>query len=247
MNIIKNSEEVGITYAQKNFIYEVLPEGNKDLIYETAECLADTFLGIQVGDTFISEPVLTSLYISKEVLIEYLIQFLELHAKEGVTIIAKAKESGKIVGALASESYDPEQIIPQYKGKFEKLNKLMELCSYLDNQYSEFFQLQTGKKLQKNEHIHAFMLGVRLENNKKYVGMEMVKLLEKVGKEKGYKSIFAEATNFRSQKLLAMLNWSFPLDNNGYPIIYKYANDPVFKGIPENISLTCDLCYKPLN
>ncbi len=237
----------GTKDAQDNYTYEVLLESDKSLMQEAAECLADTFLGVEIGETFISEPVLTSVHVSKTTLTEFLINFFEIHAKEGLTIIAKDKRSNRIVGVLASELYDPTKIIPTYKGKFKKLNKVIELCDYLGKRYSEFMQLKTKHKLKKDEHIHAFMIGVKLEYNKKYVGMEMLSLLERVGIEKGHISIFAELTNFRSQKLFTMLNWSFPLDNNGDPIVYSYANDPVFKSIPRHISLTCDLCYKLLN
>ncbi|HDR7455016.1 TPA: hypothetical protein QCX53_005146 [Bacillus cereus] len=49
---------------------------------EAAECLADTFLGVEMGEAFILEPVLTSVHVSKTTLTEFLIKFLKYMQKK---------------------------------------------------------------------------------------------------------------------------------------------------------------------
>ncbi|HDR7987293.1 TPA: hypothetical protein QCY63_005673 [Bacillus cereus] len=237
----------GTKDAKENYIYEVLLESDTSLMHEAAECLADTFLGIEIDGNFISEPVLTAVHVTKKTMTEFLIEFFEIHAKEGLTIIAKDKKSNRIVGVFASELYDPTKNFPTYKDKYKELSKIIELCEYFSEKYSEFIQLKTKQKIKKDEHIHAFMIGIKLKYNKKFVALEMLKFLAEIGVEKGYKSIFAELTNIRSQKLFTLEGWSASLDKNGNPIVYTYANDPVFKSIPRHISLTCNLHYKLLD
>lgn len=62
--------------AQNNFVYEVLQESNEDLMYETAECLADVFAGVQVGNTFIVDPVIKALQMTKEIFLEFTAKYL---------------------------------------------------------------------------------------------------------------------------------------------------------------------------
>ncbi|QYR20254.1 hypothetical protein KZ483_20820 [Paenibacillus sp. sptzw28] len=246
-DITRGANLEGASEAQNNFVYEVLPESDKELVSETAECLADTFTGIQVGDAFIVEPLTKALRLSKETLFEFIFEHLKMTAKQGLTIIARDKKTGKVVGATAAESYDPDDMTPPFEGKFEPINNIMNILDFLDRKYVHFLQSTTGKKVQKDEHIHLFMCGVRLEKNKKYVAIEMKKLLERIGKEKGYKSIFTDATNFRSQKLSDLLNYTVPLDEEGNPIVYTYAKDPLFKNIPGHTSHSCKLYYKMLD
>lgn len=242
MHIVELDERVRV--AKNNYIYEVLSESDKDLLYEAAECIADVFVGVQVGDVFIDEPIINVCNITKEIFLDFIVEYLGKIVNQGLSIIVRDKESGEVVGAFAAESYNPEEMIPLFKGKLEPWNKALELCDYLDKKFVKFLQLTTGKKVENDEHIHWFIGGIRLEKNKKYVFIEVAKLLERIGKKKGYKSIFAEITNFRIQNVMNLLNYTTPLDEEGNPIVFTYANDPVFKYIPENISLDCKLVYK---
>lgn len=234
----------GVKYAQNNFIYEVLSETDKDLIYEAAECLSDVFVGVHVGDAFISEPVINALQITKETFLEFTLEYLRNVANQGLTIIARDKESGEVVGVSLAESYDPEEVTPLFKGRFEPWNKAIELCDYLDRSYVKFLKSITGKNVEKNEHIHLFLLGIRLDKKKLYVATEMINVLARTGKSSGFKSIFAETTNYRAQCLADMTGFKVPLDEEGRPIVYTYADDPLFKSIPQHIGIDCKLHYR---
>lgn len=56
---------------------------------EAAEYLADTFLELEISRFFISRLVLNAVQVSKTILIEFLIEFFEIHEKERLTIIPK--------------------------------------------------------------------------------------------------------------------------------------------------------------
>ncbi|MNW08639.1 hypothetical protein D3C71_2054600 [compost metagenome] len=73
----------------------------------------------------------------------------------------------------------------------------------------------------------------------------MIHEILKVGKEKGYIAAFGEATNPRSQKMLAeTFGFEIAKDVNGQPIVTKYKDVEAFKTVPEHIAPECQFMYK---
>ncbi|MDQ0225737.1 hypothetical protein [Metabacillus niabensis] len=242
-----NIDIEGAIIAKKHYVYEVLPASDEELLIEVAECLAKTFSGVKSGNAFIVEPVVLLLKISYETMKEFIFDFLKQTVNQGLTIIAREKCTGKVIGAVAAESFQTIELNPPLlKGDFAPFNKINQITRYLVKKYEQYIYNKLGRKIVKEKHIRIFLTGVMLEKNKKYIAAEMRHLLEEICKNRGYQYIFSTAPNHRSQKMNVRLNYHMPLDCKGVPIAYSYAKDPVLKYLPNELGEDCKLFYKEL-
>lgn len=224
--------------------YEVLTVENKEDLKEAALCLAQTFTGIQVGNSFIREPMSYACNLSTEQFTEFAELYLEAIVPHGLTVVAK-DEDGKIVGVLACEDFNPEEEVPVFDGELEPMNHIIQFLLEIDIKFLEKLESTLNLKVQKEEFVHAFMVGVRLEKDKKHVAVKLFEVLTEVALEKGYKGVFGEATNIRSQKLMFdLLGYYNPTDINGERIALRYDTHSVFETIPYEISEECSLVFK---
>jgi hypothetical protein len=232
--------------VKSQYLYEVLDGKDKDIIHQTAEVLADTFLGVQVGNAYVSEPMMTVAKVPKEAFKNFMVEYLEQIAPQGLTVIARDKETGKVVGSVVSEYYDPEASTIVLEGDMEAMNIVNQTTDNLIARYIDVLK-SNGKVIEKEKFVHLFLVGIRLERDKKYVAYHLVKLLEEIAKEKNCEQIFAYASNFRSQGLFTkLLGYKIPVDNDGNPIVHPYATDSFFKDIPEHIAVEGQIVYKSL-
>lgn len=231
-----------------NYEYGICESTDEQIINEMAECLAETFAGVQVGSTFIKEPMSFAINLTKDSLAEYAVGYIKSISADGLCVYAKDKNSGRVVGALASENFNPEEEPPVLEGALKPINLIFEFLNKLDERFIKTVEIKTGAKIQKNEYVHTLMLGVRTERDKKYIAANMLELLIETAKTKMYKGVFGEPTNFRSQKLISnFFNYYVVKDFENLPISIKYKDDNVFNTIPEDVAIDCCVMYKPLD
>lgn len=229
-----------------NFKYKVLNDTDERLIADTAECLSETFTGIKIGDQLIREPMSHACKLSKDGLIPYVTEYLKHAASQGLCIIAEENNSGKVIGAMLCEDFNPQEEPSIFEGDIENINKIGEFLSELNENFVKTVETKTGKRIEKNEYVHGVMVGVRAEKNKKYIAGDMLKILTEQAKEKNYKGIIVEATNFKSQKFNELFGFYTAKDLENKPITKRYSTNETFRQIPEDIALECKLMIKPL-
>lgn len=232
----------------ENYEYGVCNPWDEKLIKEMAECLAETFTGVQVGSAYIKEPMSIAIHLSKEALAEFVTLYIENVSEAGLCTYAKDKETGKIIGALACENFNPKEEPPILEGNLAPINLITQFLWRLDKKFIETVELKTKTKIQDGEYAHPLMLGVRAEKDKKYIGVNLLSLMLERAKAQGYKGAFGEATNLRSQKLVTeLLGYIVVRDIEDNPIAIRYDDDEIFHTIPEDIATECCLVYKALD
>ncbi|AKN30029.1 hypothetical protein Ccar_03985 [Clostridium carboxidivorans P7] len=232
----------------ENYEYEVCSPNDEKTIVEMAKCLAETFTGVQVGSTFIKEPMSIALNLSKEALTEFVIEYLKYVTEDGLSTYAIDTRTGELVGAIACENFNPKEEPPILKGELKSINGITQFLWQLDKKFIEVVEFKTNQEMKVREYVHPLMLGVRTERDKKYIGASLVQLILDTAKEKGFKGAIVEATNFRSQMLASKLLGFYTIDDiHEKPISIRYEDNEMFNSIPENIASECMLMYKPLD
>lgn len=230
-----------------SYSYEILSSSDEPSITDAAECLAETFIGVKVGDSFVREPMAHAVNLSKETFQIFVEEYIKNVVEQGFCYIARDKETGKVVGALAAEIFNPDDEAPIFEDDLEPMNKIISFLGELDGRFIEAFESKMQQKLMHSDLTHGFMIGVRVEKSKKLIAAELVRMWIEDSSKRGYKGVFVEATNFRSQKLVVdMFDFYVPVGSNNQPIVSKYSDDEIFKIIPEDISTECMILYKNL-
>ena len=225
----------------------VLDASDEVAVMDAAECLAESFTGVQVGDAVIQEPMSVVLGISKEVHQEFTLGYLRNVMDQGFCFIAKDQNTQKVMGVLACEIYNPHEEPPVFDGDLASMNEIIDFLVDLDQRFEAAVQQKLGAPIQDNQFVHMFMIGARTEFDKKYIGEELGKMAIRKAAEQGYKAVFGEVTNFRSQKLAELFGFYIPKDVEHQPIRKMYADDEVFHEIPEDIAVCCSLIYLELD
>ena len=184
-----------------DYEFAVLDSSDESLVMSAAECLAETFTGVQVGEAYIKEPMSLVVQISKEDHQAFTYGYLKSVLDHGFCFIAKDPSTGKVIGAIACEKYDPHEIPPVFEGKLEPMNKIIDFLADLGDRLKETIEWKTGSIIEANQFVHIFMIGIRAEKNKKFVAYELVRMAVKKAEEQGFKALFCEATNIRCQMM----------------------------------------------
>jgi ribosomal protein S18 acetylase RimI-like enzyme len=119
---------------------------------------------------------------------------------EGLTVVARSAESGKMVGALLAE--DSASAAPDgFENLSPKFAPIFDILGRLEAEYSG------GQSRSAGESLHLFLLGVVQE----YAGLGIAKRLvaECLGRggQKGYRLAVTEATNKTSQHVFRKLGF----------------------------------------
>lgn len=113
---------------------------------------------------------------------------------DGLTVIARSKENGKLAGALLADDFvsspevEPALISP-------KLLPIFAMLGALDEQFRE------GKSISRGRYLHLFMLGVDREFGGQGVAQGLVQACLENGRSKGYGTALTEATGRISQHI----------------------------------------------
>lgn len=227
--------------------YGVLDATNEKMMQQAAQVLAETFVGVQVGEATIKEPMIVTSGLSTETWGAFVLDYLKAYAAAGLCMVAIEEETGDVMGVVACDSFDPGEDLPEFTGEFAPLTDVLDFVVDLDHRFVERFEEKTGEPVKKDEFVHLFLIGIRAEKNKKHIGADLTNLLIDIATKKGYKGIFLEATNYRSQRVFGELcGFYVPNGTDGQPIVNFYKDSEVFRVIPEDIAIDCQLMYKPL-
>lgn len=228
---------------------EILDFSDSNLILETAKCLTDTFIGYQTQDQIIREPMCYAIQLNREDFYQFVLEYIQSIVKQGYCFIARDSSTGKVIGVLACEIFDPSnEEIPVFEGSFEPFNHVMELLVDLDSRFLKTLEERTGKKPSNNEYLHAFMIGIKSEQNRKEIALKLVEMALTKAEAQGLKGCFLEATNLKSQMLVKKyFDFYLPTDSENEPILTTYSETDAFSTIPETVAKDCQVLYKALN
>ncbi len=197
---------------KKEISYEVL--GTKDL-EETIACMADVFPR--------AEPMTREVDITSDEFFPFAEIYCEKAIRERLSLVARDKATGNIIGFLISENLtsEPPSGIETINEKFLPIIKLLD-C--LDNNYKESLELN-----QRNI-LRLFMVGV----DKHYEGLNLATtLIEenlKFAELKNYSRAIGEATSSVTQHILRDklgFNEKFAIEYKSY----TYKGEHVFRNM----------------
>lgn len=229
----------------KTYYCEVLQAEDTKAMEETAQIISDVFTGCYVGERYIDEPMITSLGVSNENFKNFNMNFLRHTVSQGLTVIAKDVVTGSVIGATMNEDFNPYEEIPNLEGEDAPYLKLYEFLVDLDAMFLNRIKEVHGEDAKMGEYVHLFLVGVKSEHGKAAILTELIEMAEQVAKDKGYRGLFAEATNYKSQRVLRdMCGYTLP-KYRGKPVSLGYSGYETFSHIPEEISMDCQILYKP--
>ncbi len=125
-------------------------------------------------------------------------QFLRLFAPgaiaEGLTIVARGRDTGKLAGVLLTDDFaaPPAVDLNRISRKFLPIFSMLE---NLDERYRK------GKTISAGEYLHLFMLGVDGQFAGCGIGQGLVKACLDHGIRKDYRTAVTEATGIVSQRV----------------------------------------------
>ena len=252
MNIDVNNELLkDVVFCPVSFqdlSFEVLNPKDEEAVRGAAECLAESFAGVVVDGVHISEPMVNTLNLSVAEMFDYVYGYLSEVAKQNLCYIAKDLLSGKVVGAIACENFNPKEEIPVLKGNIAPINIVLNYLAELDARLVHTIEHKTGNYVRGDEYVHGFMSAARLKDKKRFVVVKLVECLIIDAYSRGYKGIIVEATNPKSIKMSSeYCGFHQVYDIYGEPILGDYSQHPVFKSIPREIATECRVLYRPLN
>lgn len=228
--------------------FMILNPNDKKTQQEAAECLAETFAGVDVNGTTVSEPMTIASKLSQSDMLDFVNIYISNIVHQGLCVVAKDRFTGSVIGAIACEDFNPEDEVPVFIGNLEPLNGIIAVLGELDMRLVRALEVSTGKKVAGGEYAHMFMAGAKLGKYKRNVVVHLVNLIMKTALSRGFKGVFAEATNIRSAKLLTdFCGFHLMHDENDEPILTRYAETEVFKTIPPEVAADCRILYRALH
>lgn len=213
--------------TEKNgIIYEVFRENDME---QTIACIIETFSR--------KEPMVIALGIIPDENLFFVKIVCEKAVKDGLSIVAKDKVTGKVIGFCLSEDLESEP--PEGFDKINmKIHPILELLTRLDEEYKK------SRKVIKGKFFHLYMVGVSEPFEKQNIGTTLLDENLKLAKLKNFSVAIAEATGSVSQHIIRYkleFNEMFAIDYKSF----KYKGKNVFKNI-EN-SPSCILLEKRFN
>lgn len=223
--------------AQTLYTYHIVEKGQTELLSKTAECLAQSFFGIEVSGKWVQEPMVGQLNFEYEDLYDFIHDYLNSVADQGYCAIALDQHK-QVVGALVGDTNAP-QIIGEdiFEGTFSDMNILLGVLEDVDKRFMEDFHNRHGREIEDGELLHLFMLGVRAEHGRHEIIQQLGSMLMTKGKEEGLKFVLGEATNPKSIRVMEKYHdMTRYIDRQGSYIVYKYKENDRLKGIPSEIA-----------
>jgi len=120
---------------------------------------------------------------------------------DGLTIVARAQSSGKLVGVMLTDDFagPPPPDIDRVAPRFDPIAAVLE---GLDEQYRRVRRVVPG------QFLHLFMLGVDAEFGGRGIAQALIRLTLENGKRKGFKTAVTEATGNVSQHIFRNLGFA---------------------------------------
>lgn len=206
-------------------VYDIL---RAEDVEGAARCLAVTFAA--------GEPMTRSLGITVEELYDFATLVCQKAAREGLSIVAKSQQTGKLMGCLMAEDFvtEPTEGLPGVTPKFAPI---LALLGELDGYYTQ------RHTVHKNDILHLFMVGVFEQYRRLNICKNLTAASEQLGKAKHCKGVIVEATGPISQYIV-MEDKKYNMVTS---ILYKefeFHHNRIFAWITDCDS--CILAYKEL-
>ncbi len=165
-------------------IFEILQEND---IEQTIICVIETFSR--------GEPMAKSLGITSNEYHFFAEIVCKKAVKDGLSIVAKDKATGKVIGFCISEDLisEPPEGIEKVNAKF---HPILALLTSLDEKYI------TSHKVEKGQIFHLYMAGVSESYKNRNIATMLLAESLKLAKLKNFSGAIAEATGLVSQHII---------------------------------------------
>ncbi|MDM5230482.1 hypothetical protein [Lysinibacillus pakistanensis] len=223
---------------QELYTYEILTKDQPDLIEKAAECLAKTFIGVEVAGKWVQEPIIGyALQLPYEDFYQFTKEYIEANVHQGYCAIALDKER-KVVGALVGDTNVLEIMEEDiFEGTFSNMNIVMHVLEDIDKRFLEDYKKRYGKNMEDGEVLHLFLLGVIAEHNRHEIVQGLGDILVKRARKEGLRLVLGEATNPKSLRLMEKYHdLTKYVDIEGNFIVHKYESNEHLSSIPSTVA-----------
>ena len=236
------------TTETNTYVFKQLNEVDHSYLLKAAKCLGEVFVGVQVKDYKMSEPIISATKLTIEEFAEICRLYLESTVHQGFHFIAIDEETDEVVGVIGTDNFDPAEEPVIYEGNLAVMNLVSDFLIKLDTPFIEKFEHVIGRKSKQGDLLHGFLIGVKAPKNKHLVAKELLNLVLDKGAKEGFKGFFVEATNPRSQTLVKKEYGAYvPTSIEGNPIFSEYKDDAFLNVIPAEISTCTEILYIPID
>ena len=146
-------------------------------------------------------------------------------AADGLTIVARTPDTGRIVGVLLTDDF----ATPPALDMSLLSDKMLPILTMLDGLDEEY---RTGRSIAAGQYLHLFMLGVDADAARRGVAQQLVAACLANGRRKGYTHAITEATGVVSQHVFRKLGFTERLRAPYQE--YRYEGAAVFAGIRDH-------------
>jgi hypothetical protein len=194
----------------KGITYEILQEEDLE---ETVTLLSNVFSH--------GEPATRSLEITPEEFHYFAEIYGKKAVRDGLSVIAKDEDNGKIVSFLLSEDFDSEQ--PE---GIENIDvKMLPLMALVDTMEKDI----KATKKEGERRFHMFLGGTDIEYENRHICTTVVEESMKLAKDKNFTSVIVEPSGFATQHIFNKLKFENRNMTEYKTFIYEGKN--VFKNI----------------
>ena len=186
-------------------------------IEETATCISQVFSSF--------EPIAKALKISFNEFYRLALPVCQKAADEEISIIAKDRKTGEVVGFIISEDFmaiNPDSL----EGIDNKFESGFSLLSELEENYRSSYPVKAGQIL------HIFMLGVQEKYTNRHIAKNLVRENLNLAKHHKFEIAIAEATGVGSQHIFRNLGFTeeFAIEYKSYKFkgkqIFSFIENP---------------------
>ncbi|MED4161737.1 hypothetical protein [Halalkalibacterium halodurans] len=219
------------------YTYKIITKEQTALIEQAADCLARSFIGVDVSGKWVQEPMVGQLNLRYDDFYQFTKDYLDSTVEQGYCAVALDHDH-HVVGVLAGDTNAPEIIGEDvFEGSFYDMNVILQVLEDVDKRFMEDFKERIGKELEDGELLHLFMLGVTAEYNRHDIIQQLGNKLITKASSQGLKAILAEATNAKSIRVMEKYhNMKKYKDVEGNEIVHKYEENARLKDIPSDIA-----------
>lgn len=133
--------------TQELYTYEIITKEQTALIQKAAECLARSFIGVDVSGKWVQEPMVGQLNIGYEDFYMFTKEYLDSTIEQGYCAVA-LDINNNVVGVLAGDTNAPEIIGEDiFEGSFYDMNVILRVLEDVDKRFMEDYKNETEKKL----------------------------------------------------------------------------------------------------
>lgn len=222
---------------QELYTYEIITKEQPALIQKAAECLACSFIGVEVSGKWVQEPMVGQLNIGYEDFYTFTKDYLDSTVEQGYCVVALDIHNN-VVGALAGDTNAPEIIGEDiFEGSFYDMNVILRVLEDVDKRFIEDYKKRNGKEIKDGELLHLFMLGVIAEHDRHEIIQQLGNRLITKASSQGVKAVLGEATNSKSIRVMEKYHDMKKYEDlAGNYIVHTYQDNSKLNGIPTNVA-----------